>query len=90
MKSKTIKKQIFEYVAVFEPDEKASGYSVSIPALPGCISEGDNFEEAIANIREAAQLYLEVLSKKKKQDFFKFTIKICAKEHSKILFNKVA
>ena len=71
MKSKTIKKQIFEYVAVFEPDEKVGGYTVTIPALPGCISEGDNFEEAMANIREASQLYLEVLDKEKKQDFLK-------------------
>ncbi len=70
MKLKAIKKQVFEYVAVFEPDEKTGGFTVTIPALPGCISEGDNFEESLANIREAAQLYLEVLGNMK-QDFFK-------------------
>ena len=30
-----------------------------VPTLPGCISEGDNREEALANIREAIELYLE-------------------------------
>lgn len=68
MKSKIIKKQVSEYVAVFEPDQKVGGYSVSIPALPGCISEGDTFEEALANIREAAQLYVEVMRERKGND----------------------
>ena len=40
--------------------EKVGGYSVSVPALPGCYSEGDSLEEALANIREAAELWLEV------------------------------
>ncbi len=35
------------------------GYTVSVPALPGCISEGDTLEEARRNIREAIGLYLE-------------------------------
>ena len=35
------------------------GYTVSVPALPGCISEGDNIDEALANIQEAIELYLE-------------------------------
>jgi antitoxin HicB len=61
MKSATIKKQISQYVAVFEPDAKAGGYTVTIPELPGCISEGDTFEEAQKNIQEANKLYREVL-----------------------------
>lgn len=52
--------QVFQYTAVFEP-EKTGGYSVTIPALPGCISEGDTFEQALENIKEAAELYLEDL-----------------------------
>jgi len=35
------------------------GYTVYVPALPGCISEGDTIEEALANIKEAIELYLE-------------------------------
>jgi len=44
---------------VFEPDTEAGGFTVTIPALPGCISEGDTFEEAFLNIKDAAKLYLE-------------------------------
>ena len=43
---------------VLEPSEDG-GYTVQVPALPGCISEGDSREEALANIEEAIQLYLE-------------------------------
>ena len=35
------------------------GFTVIVPALPGCISEGDTKEEALRNIREAIELYLE-------------------------------
>lgn len=37
------------------------GYTVEVPSLPGCISEGDTYEEALANIQEAIELYIEVL-----------------------------
>ena len=52
--------KVLQYSAVFEP-EKVGGYSVTIPALPGCISQGETFEEALKNIKEAAELYLEDL-----------------------------
>ena len=52
--------KIFQYTAVFEP-EKVGGYSVTIPALPGCVSQGETFEEALKNIKEAAELYIEDL-----------------------------
>ncbi len=35
------------------------GYTVYVPSLPGCISEGDTEEEAVKNIKEAIELYLE-------------------------------
>ena len=38
--------------------ESDGGYSVYVPALPGCASQGDSLEEAMANIREAIELYL--------------------------------
>ncbi len=59
------KLKIYQYTAVFEPDKKAGGFTVTIPSLPGCISEGDTFEEASENIKEAASLYLEVMKKTK-------------------------
>jgi predicted RNase H-like HicB family nuclease len=43
---------------VLEPSDEG-GYTVFIPALPGCVSEGENVEEALANIREAVALYLD-------------------------------
>jgi len=43
---------------VFEPSEDG-GYTVYVPSLPGCISEGETIEEAEANIREAIELYLD-------------------------------
>ena len=40
--------------------ESVGGYSVSVPALPDCYSEREMLEEALANCREAAELWLEV------------------------------
>ncbi|MBF0369337.1 MAG: type II toxin-antitoxin system HicB family antitoxin [Magnetococcales bacterium] len=44
--------------AVLEPSDEG-GYTVTVPALPGCISEGESREEAVRNIREAIELYPE-------------------------------
>ena len=43
---------------VLEPSDEG-GYTVYVPSLPGCISEGNTKEEAMANIKEAIELYLE-------------------------------
>lgn len=45
---------------IFEKD--GNGYYVYAPELPGCHSQGDTFEEASANIKEAVELYLETMS----------------------------
>ena len=42
--------------------ESAGGNSVSVPALQGCHSQGDTLQEALDNIREAAELWLEVVA----------------------------
>lgn len=44
-------------IVLEEQDE--GGYTVFVPALPGCISQGDNLEEAVRNIREAILLYVD-------------------------------
>jgi len=43
---------------VLEPSPEG-GYTVYVPSLPGCISEGNTFEEVLENIKEAIDLYLE-------------------------------
>ena len=39
--------------------ENDGGYVATVPALPGCVSQGDTREEALKNIEEAMELYLE-------------------------------
>ena len=56
MAKKRIK--ILQYNAVVQ-EEKEGGYSIWVPALPGCCSQGETFEEAVKNIKEAIELYLE-------------------------------
>jgi predicted RNase H-like HicB family nuclease len=48
--------------------ESVGGFSVSVPALPGCHSEGETIDEAMANIREAAELWMEVASRAAKAE----------------------
>ncbi|HLP48727.1 MAG TPA: type II toxin-antitoxin system HicB family antitoxin [Candidatus Kapabacteria bacterium] len=43
---------------ILEPSDEG-GYTVYVPSLPGCISEGETREEALKNIHEAIDLYLE-------------------------------
>lgn len=56
--AKKKKLRVLEYNAIFTAEEEG-GYSVSVPDLPGCFSQGDTFEEAKFNIKEAIELYLE-------------------------------
>ncbi len=51
---------------VIEKDEH--GYYAYCPELPGCQSQGKTLEDAIANIREAIELYLEILSEDERQE----------------------
>ncbi|OGK26732.1 hypothetical protein A2954_07050 [Candidatus Roizmanbacteria bacterium RIFCSPLOWO2_01_FULL_37_12] len=56
-----------EYITVFQ-EEKEGGYSVWVPELPGCASQGETFEEALSNIKEAIELYLEGADKIGKEE----------------------
>ena len=53
-----------QFEAMFIEQEEG-GFTVEVPDLPGCISEGDTLEEAQKNIAEAIQLYLETLTERK-------------------------
>ncbi len=49
-----------EYSVIIRKAEE-DGYWVEVPALPGCYSQGETVEETLKNVREAIELYLEVL-----------------------------
>lgn len=49
-----------EYSVVVHQAEEG-GFWVDVPALPGCYSQGETVDEALANVREAIGLYLEAL-----------------------------
>lgn len=53
-----MKHKVLEYNAIFQK-EKEGGFSVWIPALPGCTTQGETFEESMKNIKDAISLYLE-------------------------------
>ncbi len=52
---------------IIEKDE-AGYYVAEVPALPGCFSQGKTYEEAIANIKEAIEGWLEVMESKRSFD----------------------
>ena len=52
---------------ILEPSEEG-GYTVFVPSLPGCISEGDTRELALKNIQEAIELYLEPVEEDMRSD----------------------
>ena len=55
----------FDVVIVKDPD---GGYYAYVPQLPGCHSQGETVEETVENIKEAIELYLEVLSEEERKE----------------------
>jgi antitoxin HicB len=51
----------YTFTVVLEPDEEAGGFAVHVPALPGCHTQGDTREEAIAMAQDAVTGYIESL-----------------------------
>lgn len=51
---------------ILEPSAEG-GYTAIVPALPGCISEGDSREDALRIIREAIELYLDPVEDERSQ-----------------------
>jgi predicted RNase H-like HicB family nuclease len=52
-------RKIYQYNAIFQQEDDG-GYSVWVPSLPGCTSQGDTFEEAVSMTKEAISLFLNV------------------------------
>lgn len=57
---KKVRHGAYTYSVVLIPAEEG-GYTVTVPALPGCITEGDTLEESLSNAKEAIQLTIECL-----------------------------
>jgi len=55
----------YRFPIIIEKDE--DGYFASCPALQGCYTQGDTYEEALANIHDAIELYLEDMSAEKEE-----------------------
>ena len=57
------KEKIYQYEVVFDPN--GEGYTVTVPKLPGLVTEGDNLKEAREMAKDAIRCYLEALLKDK-------------------------
>jgi antitoxin HicB len=51
----------YKYTILLEPDQEEGGYTVSVPALPGCVTQGETIEEAITMAKDAIRLFIETL-----------------------------
>ena len=47
-----------EYTVVLEPCEDEPGFVASVPALPGCVTQGDTLDETLTNVRDAISLWI--------------------------------
>lgn len=65
MKQK-LSQKILKYTAIFEPSQEG-GYVVSVPVLPGCVTQGETFEEAVIMVQDAIEGYLAVLKDEKRE-----------------------
>jgi antitoxin HicB len=51
----------YQYTIILHPNPEEGGYTVTVPALPGCITQGETLEEAIAMAKDAIRLHVESL-----------------------------
>jgi antitoxin HicB len=51
----------YRYTIILHPDQEEGGYTVTVPALPGCITQGNTIDEAIAMAKDAIRLHIESL-----------------------------
>jgi predicted RNase H-like HicB family nuclease len=50
------------YTILLEPDPDAGGYTVTVPELPGCVTQAESVQEALAMARDAITLHVEGLA----------------------------
>ncbi len=50
-----------QYTIILHPDPEEGGYTVTVPTLPGCVTQGETVEEAVAMAKDAIRLYIESL-----------------------------
>jgi antitoxin HicB len=70
----------FAYTVVFQPAEEG-GYVVTVPALPGCITQGDTFAEARAMAEDAILGHIEALQKHREE---------IPREHGPVITRRIA
>ena len=63
---KNLKQHTYEYTAFFEANEHG-GYTVTVPVLPGLVTEGKNLEDARSMVKDAIRCYIEGLRKAKEK-----------------------
>src|SRR5260221_14286200 len=51
----------YQYTIILHPDPDEGGYTVTVPALPGCVTQGETLEEAIAMPKDAIRLHVDAL-----------------------------
>lgn len=51
----------YHYAIILQPEPEAGGYSVSVPALPGCYTQGETIAQCIERAQEAIAAYIESL-----------------------------
>jgi len=51
-----------QFSVIIEKDKDEDGYYAHVPALQGCYTQGDTFEETLKNIKDAAKLHLDELT----------------------------
>lgn len=60
MTNEKVFKKVLKYTVVFEPAEEG-GFVASVPALPGCFTQGETFEETVSMIQDAISGYVQIL-----------------------------
>jgi antitoxin HicB len=51
----------YRYTIILQPDQEEGGYTITVPALPGCITQGETVDEAIEMAKDAIHLHIEAL-----------------------------